>query len=160
MLYSLPNPTKKVTVNFPIDQVKQAIKDYPYLQTKYKITEAHDAMGFYILDAMEFISLGVFIDINLAEISPDKTEISIEIRRKVGTFNQPYEVSKAGTHINTLLTGLGELLSTPNKGAELKTFAESFQGKKAAGAKAMKGCLKGFLIALALIALFAMLMAA
>ena len=120
MLHSIPNPTRKITVNFSIDKVKQAIKDFPLLKKKYNLFEAHDTIGFYKLDALEFLSFGVYVDINLSEISETKTEIAIEIRRKVGTFDEWQEVSRAGDHINNLITGLGQLLEKPELSGQLQ----------------------------------------
>jgi preprotein translocase subunit SecF len=47
--------------------------------------------------------LGVLIDINLSSITEDKTTIDIEIRRKVGTFNQSHEVTSANNHIAKII---------------------------------------------------------
>ena len=117
---NIPNPTRKVTINFTIEQVKQALKKFSLLKKKYNMFEEHDTMNFYVLDALEFLSFGVYIDVNLNEISETKTEISIEVRRKIGCFDKTQEIQVAGTHINNLLEGLGQLLEKPELGAQLE----------------------------------------
>ena len=48
------------------------------------------------------MSLGVYIDINLSSVNENKTEITIEIRRKIGSFDQSHEVTNANKHIDTM----------------------------------------------------------
>jgi hypothetical protein len=53
---------------------------------------------------MEFLSLGIYADISFSKQDEGRTEVTIEIRRKVGAFDQAHEVSKANEHISTLFT--------------------------------------------------------
>ena len=124
MSFGIPNPTKKVTVNFPIDVVKKAVKNFPLCNSKYNFFEEHEVMNTYIFEALEFLSLGVYIDVCLNEISETKTEINIEVRRKLGAFDEWYEVSKAGRHINSLLTNISNLLEHPELVTELQRDKE------------------------------------
>jgi TM2 domain-containing membrane protein YozV len=64
----------------------------------------------YTYSASELLSLGVYIDINLNELSPSKTEINLEIRRKVGTFNESHEVTLANQHINKIIGHISTLM--------------------------------------------------
>lgn len=110
-LFSIPNPTKKITIDFSLDKIKNGINRIPkYTSNKYKITSFNEVFNTYTLEALEFLSLGVFIDINLTIINENKTEIYIEIRRKIGTFDQNYEVTKANEHITKLISMLSELI--------------------------------------------------
>ena len=68
----------------------------------------------YTLEASEFLSLGVFIDINLNEVSPTKTEINIEVRRKLGAFDTWVEVQNANEHIQNLINAISKALTSPN----------------------------------------------
>ena len=66
---------------------------------KYKFSKANEIFNQYTFESSEFLSLGVYVDINLNKITEDKTEITVEIRRKIGTFNQSYEITNANEHI-------------------------------------------------------------
>jgi len=154
MRNAIPNPTRKVTVNFSIDKVKQAIKDYPLFKQKktYRMFETHETMNFFILETLEFLSLGVYIDVNLNEVSETKTEIAVEVRRKLGAFDEWYEVQYAGDHINNLITGLGQLLEKPNLGETLRAQnvekeaqLEAEKGKTPVGLAVFVGLAVGFL---------------
>jgi hypothetical protein len=68
----------------------------------------------YTFEASEFLSLGVFIDINLTEVGPNKTEISIEVRRKLGAFDNWVEVQNANEHIQNIITAISKALTSPN----------------------------------------------
>jgi hypothetical protein len=64
----------------------------------------------YTFGSLEFLSLGVYIDINLNSLLENKTEIIIEVRRKIGAFDKMIEVQKANKHIETLFNGISVLL--------------------------------------------------
>lgn len=98
-LFAIPNPKKSTQVDFPIERVKLSVLNISLLNDKYKFTGANEIFNQYTYEALEFLSLGVFIDINLNTVSDSKTEITIEVRRKIGTFNQSHEVTKANDHL-------------------------------------------------------------
>lgn len=114
MIGAIPNPTKKVTIEFPISQVKDAVLNIPKVYKKYRVQSQNPMFNQYTLEASEFLSLGVFIDINLNEVSPNKTEINIEVRRKLGAFDNWVEVQNANEHIQKLIDGLSKAISNPN----------------------------------------------
>ena len=114
MIGAIPNPTKKVTIDFTIDQVKNAVLTIPKVFTKYRVNSQNPMFNQYTLEATEFLSLGVFIDINLNEVSPTKTEISIEVRRKLGAFDSWVEVQNANEHIQNIITAISKALTSPN----------------------------------------------
>ncbi len=58
------------------------------------------------------MSLGVYIDINCSSLTESKTEITIEVRRKVGSFNQSHEVTLANTHIVKITDLIAESVGT------------------------------------------------
>jgi len=114
---SIPNPTRKITVNFSMDAVKQAIKSLPDQSKKlvkktYRLQESQDVINYFMFEATEFLSFGVYIDVNLTDINETRTEIAVEVRRKIGSFDKTQEIQVAGTHINNVLTGIGMLLDT------------------------------------------------
>lgn len=96
---AIPNPKKSTQVDFPIERVKLSVLNISLINDKYKFTSSNEIFNQYTYEAFEFLSLGVYIDINLNRLSEDKTEISVEIRRKMGTFNESHEVTKANEHL-------------------------------------------------------------
>lgn len=104
MLGAIPNPKKNVTIDFPIKKLKDTILFIPLTKDKkYKFTSKNDILNLYTFEATEFLSLGVYIDISLSEVSENRTSIEIEVRRKVGAFDQAHEVSNANQHITKIL---------------------------------------------------------
>lgn len=107
----IPNPKKDITIDFTLEEVKAAVKGIPaYTLQKYKMHEVNDVFNQYVLSALELLSLGVFIDINLKAVSETRTEVVIEVRRKLGAFDQWFEVDRANEHIAALTRVLTHLL--------------------------------------------------
>ena len=106
----IPNPRKEIIVNLPIDKVSEILDNIvPLLKVVSSGYENYDKSSFtksWTLQKTEFISLGVFIDISLTEIDTNKTKIEIEVRRKVGGFDNALEVQKANEHIRNILKAI------------------------------------------------------
>lgn len=114
MIGAIANPTKKVTIDFTMSQVKDAVLSIPKVFKKYRVQSQNPMFNQYTLEASEFLSLGVFIDINLNEVSPTKTEINIEVRRKLGAFDNWVEVQNANEHIQNIINAISKALTSPN----------------------------------------------
>jgi len=114
MIGAISNPTKKVVIDFSIDQVKTGIKKISQVYKKYKLEKENPMFNQYTFEASEFLSLGVYIDINLTQISETRTEINIEVRRKLGAFDTWVEVQNANEHLQKLIDGLSTVLTTPD----------------------------------------------
>ena len=121
-LFAIPNPKKTVTVNFSINKIADAIQAIPSLDKTYQLTKGNEAFKIFTLEAAEFLSLGIFADFSLNEVSEGKTEITLELRRKIGSFDESYEVSKANRHIDTLMDILSRAIMM--SGDEIKTLKE------------------------------------
>ncbi|WP_211196215.1 FxLYD domain-containing protein [Flavobacterium sp. H122] len=106
---AIPSPKKTTQVDFPIERVKLSVLNINLINDKYKFTTSNEIFNQYTYEALEFLSLGVYIDINLNRLSEDKTEISVEIRRKLGTFNQSHEVTKANEHLVKIFDCIAKL---------------------------------------------------
>ncbi len=104
MIGAIPNPKKTVSVEFPINVIKEAVLNVREVDIQYKLTSSNELMNLYTYQASEFLSLGVYVDINLSKISESKTDINIEVRRKIGSFDKSYEVTQANQHIEKLLS--------------------------------------------------------
>jgi hypothetical protein len=106
---AIPNPKKSTLVDFPIERVKLSVLNISLINNKYKFTSSNEIFNQYTYEALEFLSLGVYIDINLNKVSDDKTEITVEVRRKIGTFNQSHEVTKANEHLVKIFDCIAKL---------------------------------------------------
>ena len=146
MIGVIPNPTKKVTIDFPLDQVKEGVKRIPSLLKKYKMFKTNEAFNVYTLEASEFLSMGVYIDINLTPVADTRTEFNVEVKRKLGSFDHWVEVQNANEHIDKLITGLSKTMTSSSEELEKLEVVET---KNEADAKASRWpIIIGVLIAL------------
>ena len=110
-MFSLPNPKKTITIEFSIDQVMKGIPRISAASdTKYNVTEINATFNQVTLECSEFLSLGVYIDINLAKKSDTSTEVTIEIRRKIGSFDNAVELQNANYHFKDLVNHLSTVI--------------------------------------------------
>ncbi|SFN90272.1 TM2 domain-containing membrane protein YozV [Chryseobacterium oleae] len=108
-VFAIPNPKKTLNVDISIDRVKESVKNITFLHSKYRFHSSNEIFNQYTYESYEFLSLGVYIDINLNSISENKTEITVEIRRKMGTFNESHEVTHANQHIFNIVNYIAQL---------------------------------------------------
>ncbi len=107
----IPNPKKNITIDFTVAEIKSALTKVPaYFVNKFTLEKRNDMLNMYTFGTLEFLSLGVYVDINLNSLLENKTEIIIEVRRKIGAFDKMIEVQKANKHIETLFNGISVLL--------------------------------------------------
>jgi hypothetical protein len=111
MLGAIPNPKKSFDVDYNCQKIIDTIQYIPLKNSKYKFTSKNDVLKTYRFEALEFLSLGVFIDISISSISESKSKIEIEVSRKVGAFDQSFEVSKANDHISVIATLISECIT-------------------------------------------------
>ena len=110
----------------------------PLKDKKYKFTSKNDILKTFRFEAMEFLSLGVYIDISVSvsvsSISDTKCKIEIEVSRKIGAFDQSYEVSKANDHIANIATLMSEcVVLTPTEIKDLEEKKNAVVEKKGCG---------------------------
>lgn len=108
-VFAIPNPKKSIVVDLPLKKVTNSVKNISILNAKYKFNSSNEIFNQYTFESFEFLSLGMYADINLNSISENKTEITIEIRRKIGSFNQSSEISNANRHITNLTNYIAQL---------------------------------------------------
>jgi hypothetical protein len=140
-ILAVPNPKKSLTIDFAIEDLKKGIPKIPLINKKYKMYKSNEAFNQYSLEAYELLSLGVYIDINLNSVGDKKTEIQIEIRRKVGAFDNSVEVTKANQHLENIIESLSKAVTLSDSEIESLNQPQTIEGKK----KMSKG-LKIFLI--------------
>jgi len=110
-VFAIPNPKKNLSVDFPIEKVRQGVKNLSLINQKYRFSNSNEIFNQYTYESYEFLSLGVYIDINLNSVTENKTEITVEIRRKLGTFNESHEVTHANNHIINIVNYIAQLVS-------------------------------------------------
>ena len=141
MLGAIPNPKKSLVIDFTITAVKSTIEFIPLLNAKYKFSSKNEVLNSYTFEALEFLSLGIFADISLSKLDESRTEITIEIRRKIGAFDQAHEVSKANDHIAALFELISKcIVLSEAEMKELETKKSTTPDKK--------GCMVAILFAL------------
>ena len=134
MLGAIPNPKKTLEIDFNIEQLSNAIILIPLKDSKYKFTSKNDVLKTFRFEALEFLSLGVYIDISVSSISDTKSKIEIEVSRKLGAFDQAVEVSKANDHIANIATLMSEcLVLKPEEITDLENKNKALAEKKGCG---------------------------
>jgi hypothetical protein len=131
MIGVLPNPKRSFQIEKPVAEVKTALEHLPLYTTKYKLYKANPTLNQFTFEASEFLSLGVYIDINYFLVNDIRTEVVIEIRRKIGSFDQSHEVSLANTHIETITDLISTSLNSDHsiKLGEMQQQADEQQQK-------------------------------
>lgn len=129
-VFAIPNPKKSTIVDFPIERIKLSVQNLGLVNSKYKFTKSNEIFNQYTYEALEFLSLGVFVDINLNSIDLNKTEITVEVRRKIGSFNQAHEVTKANEHLDKVFSSIANLTSKTSDEIEKLKSASKLNTKK------------------------------
>jgi hypothetical protein len=127
MIGVIPNPTKSITIDFPISKIKEAVEGIPS-RFQSTLTEKDETLNMYKFDVGEFLSFGSYININLSEISENKTQIIVEICRKIGAFDQSFEISAANRHIENTLKAISKNVTDGTAEIVTKTVL-NFLGK-------------------------------
>jgi len=117
-VFAIPNPKKSIQVDFSLEKVRNSVKNISLLDSKYKIFSSNEIFNQYTYESYEFLSLGVYIDIHINSITDTKTEIAIEIRRKLGTFNESHEVTNANNHMHKMYDYLSKLMTLSDDGIQ------------------------------------------
>lgn len=117
-VFAIPNPKKSIQVDFSLEKVRNSVKNISLLDSKYKIFSSNEIFNQYTYESYEFLSLGVYIDIHINSITDTKTEIAIEIRRKLGTFNESHEITNANNHMHKMYDYLSKLMTLSDDGIQ------------------------------------------
>jgi hypothetical protein len=115
---AIANPTKSLSLNFPIDVVKDVVKNLVnHLSAKgyngYTKETDDDIISRYKFAKSEFLSLGSYINI-MIDGDDTKTTVSIEMSRKMGAYDNWVEVSNANRQMTEVLEAISYGLN-PNK---------------------------------------------
>lgn len=127
-MYSIiNNPTKSLTLNAPIEMVEQAMDNMQKTLSKVNINNItfDKKMGLtnqYEFSASEPLSMGSQVLVNIQALE-GKTQLNMEVRRKMGAFNTSVEIQLAGQHMDKILKGI-ELYLNPPSEEEVKQQAQ------------------------------------
>jgi hypothetical protein len=110
MIGAIPNPTKSIVIDFPIEKVKNAIVGIPKALKFTHFRESNEMFNTYTFARTEFLSMGALINVNLTEVTENKTQVNIEIARQLGAFDNWVEVSKANDHIQGFINALAHII--------------------------------------------------
>lgn len=128
MIGVIPNPTKTITLNQPLELVKEVVRDLD-LATKvigkdgYLKHRADEFLNIYTFQKTELLSLGVLINITL-QGDDQTTQVHIELERVIGAWDKWYEVQRANGHIKVVLEAISFGLD-PDKEQRLPQIQEA-----------------------------------
>ena len=111
VLYSIPHLNESFSLEYSIPQIKDSIALIPLLDKKYRIAFPDESPDRVTLESKEFLNSAVFVDFNLATIQENKTDVTLEIRRKKRSFDQHYEVTNAFIQIDNLIEQLSKAIA-------------------------------------------------
>jgi len=112
MYGAISNPTKSFQVSFPLEYAYHACQHIYLFNRKYHFEKRNEVLTMVTFGAFEFLDLGAFIDIQCTLIDDKRTQINIEVRRKIGSFDKPYEVTNANKHLQNVMELISTSLST------------------------------------------------
>jgi|GEM_PF-2081725 len=124
MIHALPNPQKTVELEYSSKEVALAVFHIPQFTKKYKLFKTNELTKSFTFEASEFLSFGVYIDINVTSKSDTRSDVVIEVKRKIGTFDKQHEVSLAHDHIDEMLKLLTSSITTDEDSRILKYKTE------------------------------------
>ena len=126
MLHAITIQPKEIIVDFNISEVKKAISKLPKMINNCTLLEQNDTFKKYDFQFTSFLSLGNKLSLTLTEISENKTKITTDTTRMMGTFNESNEVSAANNDYTTMINALSELLENPEMNEDdMKTHSKS-----------------------------------
>ncbi len=125
------NPKKSIIVEFPLDRIRESVKNISLLDHKYELGQQDDVFNQYIFKASEFLSWGAVILINLSSISENKTEISIEVMRNYGAFDSSVEVQDANRHLINVVNYISRLTALSSQEiVEMRTRLQQAEAER------------------------------
>jgi hypothetical protein len=128
MLAETPNPKKSIVIERPIGTIKEVLPLIPLINRKFKKKSFDDILNLYTFRVLEFLSIGVYVDINLTTFEKDKTEVSVEIRRIIGSFDSEliHQFYAANKHIQAIFESISNALQMSEQEInELKEYLKN-----------------------------------
>jgi hypothetical protein len=110
VLYSIPNLNESFTIAHSIPEIKNGIALIPLLDHNFKLATSENSLEDIVLESKEFLNSAVFVAFNLVPIQENKTDVTLEIRRKKGSFDHHFVTTHSFISIENLITQLSEAI--------------------------------------------------
>lgn len=106
------NPKKEFTVNYPIENVKEAIRKLNTSEPDYYVIVSDSAAlnQIRIHQKGGFLDMGYHVDFELQKVADSETKVTIEISRNAGTINTAAEMSIANNSMKSITNKFGAFL--------------------------------------------------
>ena len=111
VLYSIPNLNECFSMEYSIPAIKDGILLIPLLDNNYRVAILVDSFDSVILETKEFLNSAVFVTFNLVPIQENKTDVTIEIRRKKRSFDKNFQGTNTFISIENLIAKLLEAVA-------------------------------------------------
>jgi hypothetical protein len=109
----ITNPKKSLRIERPMAEVKSAVEHLPLFTNTYKLIKANR-----VLHQFTYEATGVYIDINIFFGNETQTEITIEVRHIVNSFDPRYDITDRANHITTMAELITESIKAGIQGRQ------------------------------------------
>jgi hypothetical protein len=106
----LATVTKDTILSYEVKIVTAAVQKMVDQAEKMKLVKIYPKIGVFELSIPEFLSGGATMFIDVQELSGNRTKISLELRRNVGSYDRWTEIMDAHRHIRKVLLVLDNTL--------------------------------------------------
>ena len=106
------NPNRSITIDFPIERVKQVAKlvDKVYEDVDPKDCSYDDILKVYKYKMDDHWTAGSYLILTMNEVSSNKTQLNIEMQRVLGAYDPESEVHFANKHMDMFMQAISQLL--------------------------------------------------
>lgn len=106
------NPKKEFVVNYPIENVKEAIRKLNITEPDYYVIVSDSAAlnQIRIHQKGSFLDMGYHVDFELQKVADNETKVTIEISRNAGTINTESEMAVANNSMKSITNKFGAFL--------------------------------------------------
>ena len=115
VLYSIPNLNESFSMEHSIPAIKDGIALIPLLDNNYRVVTFVDSFDNITLETKEFLNSAVFVSFNLVSKQVNKTDVTIEIRRKKRSFDKNFKGDNTFISIENLIAQLSEAIALTAK---------------------------------------------
>jgi hypothetical protein len=107
------NPKKTFRFGRPMKEVTFAVEYLPLFTNAYKLIKANR-----VLHQFTYEATGIYLDINIFFGNEAQTEITIEVRQIVNSFDPRYDITDRDSHIATIAELITESINAGIKGRQ------------------------------------------
>jgi len=128
----IPNPTTKLSIDYPIDKVKQACNFIAASSPNFTLKESNEVFNSFKFGNKDGISLldENILDVRLNQDGDNTTSIDIEGSKLMGAVNSSTELQMLKSGTDDFLDILSKLVSSENIEETAKTLASTIKETK------------------------------